>query len=285
MDFPLLSYRHAFHAGNFADLLKHIILVDILAYMTQKDKPFDYIDTHAGAGMYPFDSIYASKNKEYLNGIGHWFTQGNEQWPELADYLQRVKSHNPNETISHYPGSPTFAVDFLRRKDRAWLFEMHPSDHELLQKRFERNRQVSVQKEDGYHGLLALLPCQSHRALVLMDPSYEIKQDFHQVIETAIKGHKKMPNTVFAIWYPVVKRARVEQMQNQLIESGIRNIQQFELGINADNHGFGMTSAGVIVINPPWTLFGKMQPLLPRLAKAVSADGELHFKCDVLVDE
>lgn len=294
----MLSYRHAFHAGNFADLLKHIVQIEILLYLRNKEKPFDYIDTHAGAGCYALDETMADKNKEYLNGIGHFMAlsgQGepNFQWslehslsePLLA-LLQQVnlcRERLNRENV--YPGSPSIAMQLLRQQDKAWLFELHSTDYRLLKQTVGRNRQVYVRQEDGFQGLLGLLPCQSRRALVLIDPPYEMKDDYQKVVNMTVKAHKKMPNTVFAIWYPVVDRDRIDQIKSAFIASGILSIQQYELGVRADAPGFGMTSAGMIVINPPWILMSKMQALLPKLAEKVSLDLGMHFKCEQWVSE
>lgn len=294
----MLSYRHAFHAGNFADLLKHIVQIEILLYLRNKEKPFEYIDTHAGAGCYALDEAMAEKNKEYLNGIGHFMPlsgQSRVDFTSLHDdpvfapinaLLQQVnicRERLKQENV--YPGSPSIAQQLLRRQDKAWLFELHSTDHRLLKQSVARNRQIHIRQEDGFQGLLGLLPCQSRRALVLIDPPYEMKDDYQKVVDVTVKAHKKMPNTIFAIWYPVVERARIDQIKSAFVASGIRSIQQYELGVRADAPGFGMTSAGMIVINPPWTLMSKMQALLTNLAEKVSLDEGRHFKCEQWIGE
>lgn len=253
--------------------------------MKQKDKPFDYIDTHAGAGLYSLQSAYASKNKEYLSGIQHWFAPSAKDLPPLGDYLQQVQAVNPDGELKHYPGSPHLAVSLLRRDDKAWLFELHPADYPLLQQCFARKRQVQVRQQDGYQGLLALLPNASRRALVLIDPPYEIKDDYQKTIDCLVKAHNKMPNCVFMLWYPVVKRAQIEAMQNQLLASNISNIQQYELGVAEDNNRLGMTSAGLFIVNPPWTLSKTMKDWLPQVADLLSQDGKPHYKIQQLVGE
>jgi 23S rRNA (adenine2030-N6)-methyltransferase len=281
----LLSYRHGFHAGNFADLLKHFTQVEILKYLTKKDKPFDYIDTHAGAGMYRLDSGMASKNAEFETGIGHFWDHRNTAPDELQDYLATVKQCNPSKSLTHYPGSPGIAEQFLRPFDKAWLYDLHTTDFNTLQQHFEKQRNVKARQEDGFQALLGLLPTQSRRALVLMDPPFEQKDDYRRIPETVKKAHKRMPTTVFAIWYPVVDRRRINDLHRNFKNSGIKNICVFELGIEADQYGHGMNASGMIVINPPWTLFSTMQATLPKLAKIVSKDSELHFRCEQLVGE
>ncbi|GGK70015.1 23S rRNA (adenine(2030)-N(6))-methyltransferase RlmJ [Amphritea balenae] len=278
----MLSYRHSYHAGNFADLLKHIVLVEILEHLTKKDKPFDYIDTHSGAGLYDLNSGRADKLAEYLNGIGKLTAS---DWPELENYFSAINACNTQADSNLYPGSPLIAANYLRAKDRAWLYELHPSDFKLLQQNTRGNRRIKVMQEDSLSNVLSLLPPASRRGLLLMDPSYEIKSDYEQVFNVIKSAHKKFATGTYALWYPVVERQRINQLEQRFIKSGIKNIQRFELGLNADSTEHGMTSSGMIVINPPWMLFEKMSKLLPRLCRAIDENGEAFSKCDVLVTE
>lgn len=278
----MLSYRHSFHAGNFADVIKHIVVIEILEHLVTKDSPFDYIDTHAGAGVYDLSSKHASKLQEYTQGVGKL---NKAKWPELSRYFDILKKYNSSSELSHYPGSPMIAVDFLRAKDRAWLFEMHPVDAELLAKNMANDKRIKVMREDGYKGLLALLPPISRRGLILIDPSYEMKTDYDQVVDTVIKAHRKFSTGTYATWYPVVDRKRIEQLENRFKESGIKKIQRFELAIADDSRGKGMSAAGMIVINPPWKLMDKMSQLLPKLVDVLGVDDGAFYKCDVLVGE
>ncbi|WP_049721245.1 23S rRNA (adenine(2030)-N(6))-methyltransferase RlmJ [Gilvimarinus polysaccharolyticus] len=279
----MLSYRHSYHAGNHADVIKHIVLVEILAYLGQKPAPFEYIDTHAGAGLYNLRSEHAIKLGEYRGGIGKLMTK---PWPLLAPYLEQVKLANRTDKLYYYPGSPLIAQRFLRRQDRAWLFELHPSDHKKLSDNTKAFSNVQVEHADGLNGLLARIPPKSRRALVLIDPSYEVKSEYVKVIDAVIKAHKKFASGVYAIWYPVVEREQIDFMAKKLVRSGIKNIQRYELGLEADaeEKGHGMTASGLFVINPPWTLRATMQELLPQLQAALAED-DGFFKCDVLVDE
>ena len=178
----MLSYRHAFHAGNHADVLKHFIEVQLLRYLAQKEKPFWYIDTHAGAGCYELDNGYATQNAEYESGITQLWVR--DDLPEtLADYVSLVKRINPEGQLKLYPGSPMVALELLREQDRMRLFELHPTDHELLLQNFHRHdSQVLIQRADGFGSLKALLPPPPRRALVLIDPPYEEKQDYQRVV-------------------------------------------------------------------------------------------------------
>jgi 23S rRNA (adenine2030-N6)-methyltransferase len=278
----LLSYRHSFHAGNFADLLKHIVQVEILEYLTQKDKPFEYIDTHAGSGLYNLSSDYAAKNKEFENGFAKL---NQEEWSELETYFSIIQQSNEGKNQPHYPGSPKFAEHFLRPKDRSWLFELHTSDAQKLERLFANNRQVDVQKMDGFKGMLSRVPPISKRALIMIDPSYELKEDYDLVVDNIFKAYQKFANGIYALWYPVVDRGRIKRMEKRFVESGIRNIQLFELGIEEDTRFTGMTSAGMIVVNPPWTLFKKMSSLLPKLANELSVTDQPYYRCKTLVSE
>ncbi|HET8807391.1 MAG TPA: 23S rRNA (adenine(2030)-N(6))-methyltransferase RlmJ, partial [Methylophaga sp.] len=265
----MLSYRHSYHAGNFGDVLKHIVLIEILQHLTKKDKAFDYIDTHAGAGLYDLRSVHAEKLQEYQTGIGKLNTA---DWPELSRYFEAINKLNTDGNLQLYPGSPLIARHFMRSQDRAWLYELHSEDAKLLANNLQRDKHARVMHEDGLKGLLTLLPPLSRRGLVLIDPSYEIKSDYDLVIKTIIEAHKKFSTGTYAIWYPVVERSRITRMEKQLINSGIRNIQRFELAITNDSNARGMTSSGMIVINPPWQLMVTMQTLLPKLCKALATD-------------
>lgn len=278
----MLSYRHSFHAGNFADVLKHIVLVEALEHFIKKDTPFEYIDTHSGAGLFNLQSAHAKKLEEHSNGIGKL---NRRDFPEITNYFDVVDEVNDSGSMLFYPGSPSVSKHYLRPQDRAWLYELHPEDFKTLRKNNERQRKIRVNNEDGLKGLLGLLPPSSRRSLVLIDPSYEVKAEYEQVVDTIKKAHKKFSGGTYAVWYPMINRNKINEFERQFVRSGIRNIQRFELGLSADdNEERGMTSSGMIVINPPWTLHKKMSILLPKLAKALAGD-EGVYKCDVLVDE
>ncbi|WP_339899791.1 23S rRNA (adenine(2030)-N(6))-methyltransferase RlmJ [uncultured Gilvimarinus sp.] len=279
----MLSYRHSYHAGNYADVLKHIVLIEILAYLGKKPAPFEYIDTHSGSGLYNLRSEHAVKLGEYRTGVGKLMTK---PWPLLEPYLTQVREVNRTDKLYYYPGSPMIAQQFLRPQDRAWLYELHPSDVKKLEDNTKAYGNIRVECSDGLRGLLARVPPKARRGLVLIDPSYEVKADYAQVVETVIKAHKKFNSGVYVIWYPVVEREQIDAMERKLVRSGIRNIQRYELGLEADAEvkGAGMTSSGLFVINPPWTLFATMQALLPLL-QATLAEDDGFFKCEVLVEQ
>ncbi len=295
----MLSYRHSYHAGNFADVLKHIVLVECLEHFNKKESPFDYIDTHSGAGLYDLRSANANKTAEYKEGIAKL---KRIDFPELGRYFNVIDSLNEqqgintkNKALAFYPGSPAIAHHYVtspeRKKDKAWLFELHSSDFRILSESMATEskataRKIRIKQEDGLKGLLALVPPVSRRALVLIDPSYEIKGDYYDVIDAVITAHKKFNTGTYAIWYPVVERQRIDGMWRKLKSAGIKNIDQYELGLAEDTREMGMTSAGMLVINPPWTLKKKLDQLLPKLVKQLDrGDGKAFSLCQTLVEE
>ncbi|MDF1589673.1 MAG: 23S rRNA (adenine(2030)-N(6))-methyltransferase RlmJ [Gammaproteobacteria bacterium] len=278
----MLSYRHWFHAGNYADVLKHIVLIELLEYITKKEGGFDYIDTHAGAGMYDLHSEHATKLQEYQQGIAKLKQQ---DWPELATYFDILAKYNSDGKLDFYPGSPMITMHFLRGQDRSWLYELHPKDAEMLVNNIGRIKRARIMHQDGFKGLLSLLPPVSRRAVVLIDPSYEVKTDYNHVVDVLIEAYTKFPTGTYAVWYPVVDRTHIDTMQRRLVKSGIKKIEQFELGVTQDQFGTGMTASGMIVINPPWTLHDKMATLLPKLTSVLGRDDTAFYKCEQLVGE
>lgn len=278
----MLSYRHSFHAGNFADVLKHLVLVEVVEYLLRKDGRVDYIDTHAGAGLFNLAAGDALKLQEHSDGIGRL---GSTDIPGLARYLEVIDAFNSGGGRAIYPGSPAIALHLLRPQDRAWLFELHPQDFDVLAGNMAGDRRVRVAREDGLRASLALLPPVGRRALVFIDPSYEIKADYDQVVDTVQKAHAKFATGTYVIWYPVVDRRRIIAMERRLLRTGIRNIQRFEICVGADSDDHGMTGSGLFVINPPWTLLGTMSTVLPDLARVLARDPHFSCACDVIAGE
>jgi len=272
----MLSYRHAFHAGNHADVLKHFIEVQLLRYLAQKDKPFWYIDTHAGAGCYALDSGYAAQNAEYESGIARLWDR--DDLPEsLADYVALVKHINPDGQMKLYPGSPLVAQALLRDGDRMRLFELHPSDSEILQQNFS-GRGVLVQSADGFGALKSLLPPPPRRALVLIDPPYEDKQDYQRVVSELREGLKRFPSGVYAVWYPQLQRSDARQLPGQLKQLPVKswlNVALSVQGLSMD--GFGMHGSGMFILNPPWNLHGVLQQVMPYLVRHLGQDAHASF--------
>jgi 23S rRNA (adenine2030-N6)-methyltransferase len=273
----MLSYRHAFHAGNHADVLKHFIEVQLLRYLTQKDKPFWYIDTHAGAGCYSLDSSYATQNAEYESGIALLWERDDIP-ATLAEYVALVQRVNPDGQLKLYPGSPLVALELLRPQDRMRLFELHPTDSEILQGNFARHAQVLMQTADGFGALKALLPPPPRRALILIDPPYEDKQDYQRVVSALREGLKRFSSGMYAVWYPQLQRAKAQQLPEQLKQLPVKSWLHVALNVQAPSEdGFGMHGSGMFILNPPHTLYGVLQEVMPYLAKVLGQEGEGEF--------
>lgn len=285
----MLSYLHSFHAGNFADVLKHSISAHILDYLTKKQKPVFYLDTHSGTGAFSFHDNEAQKTQEYLNGIGKLWDlpspeSQNQELPGLVkDYVELIQTFNLSQDLDTYPGSPWFAQHLLREHDRLSLFELHPREFKTLLQNIRGDRRIKAFQKDGFHACMSQLPPKERRGYVLMDPPYEVKQDYKTATDTLIKAHAKFATGTYALWYPVVDRYRIDKIEADFIKSGIKNIQLFELGIAGDKES-GMTSSGMIVINPPWTLMKAAQEALPFLAKQL-AGSQGRYRCVQLVKE
>ncbi|MDO9011193.1 MAG: 23S rRNA (adenine(2030)-N(6))-methyltransferase RlmJ [Gallionella sp.] len=274
----MLSYRHAFHAGNHADVLKHFIEVQLLRYLAQKDKPFWYIDTHAGAGCYALDSGYATQNAEYESGIARLWEREDLPVP-LADYVALVKAINPDGQMRLYPGSPLVASELLRDGDKMRLFELHPTDSDILHENFAGyGTQVLMQTADGFSALKALLPPPPRRALVLIDPPYEDKQDYQRVITALREGLKRFASGVYAVWYPQLQRSEARQLPEQLKQLPVKSWLHVALSVQGlSEEGFGMYGSGMFVLNPPWNLHGILQQVMPYLAEHLGQDAEAGF--------
>jgi len=274
----MLSYRHAFHAGSHADVLKHFIEVQLLRYLAQKDKPFWFIDTHAGAGCYSLDSGYATQNAEHENGIAQLWDRDDLPAP-LAEYVALVKRLNPDGQLKLYPGSPLVALDLIRQQDRMRLYELHSSDSEILQQTFAgHGAQVLIQAADGFSALKALLPPPPRRALVLIDPPYEDKQEYKRVVSALREGLKRFINGIYAVWYPQLQRAEASQLPGQLKQLPVKSWLNVALSVQAPSaDGFGMHGSGMFILNPPWLLHGVLQEVMPYLVKVLGQSGESGF--------
>ena len=267
----MLSYRHAFHAGNFADVLKHSVLSLVLDYMTRKEKGFCYIDSHSGAGMYQLKDEYAQKTGEYKDGIAKIIND--DEAPEaLEPYLSLIKTLNLNPSDSDleiYPGSPGVAKAFVRRQDSSHLFELHPTDIQHLEDFCQRWRKVFVKQSDGYQGVLGLVPPPSRRGVVLIDPPYELKADYQKAVKTIIKAYSKFSTGTYIIWYPVVKRHFIEQMEKDFTNSDVKNVLQVEFCLEDDTQEYGMTGTGLFIVNPPWQLSEQLEQILPYMLSLI----------------
>ena len=259
-------------------MLKHVVLVQMLAYLTSKDAPVWFLDTHAGAGVYALDSPFARKKGEFKDGIGRLWGQGDLP-AALAEYLQQVKSINPDGTLGNYPGSPQIALQMFRPQDRLQLFEMHSTEIQVLQKQYANmKRRVSVQPGDGFAGLKSALPPPSRRGLVLIDPSYEDKADYAKVLATMRDALQRFATGVYAVWYPQVQRPESKELPRQLQQLAGNDWLHATLKVMAPaRDGLGLHGSGIFVFNPPWKLEGALRPAMPVLARLLGRDKKASF--------
>lgn len=288
----MLSYRHAFHAGNHADVLKHVVLIALLQYLAQKETAVMYVDTHAGAGLYALDGPYAAKNAEYDSGIGRLWSRTDLPAP-LAHYVGLIKNLNPSGKLRYYPGSPYCADQVLRSQDRLRLFELHPSDGKILQDNFRkleahlaaqggrgavRGQRVMIQKGDGFAGLKAVLPPPSRRGLVLIDPPYEDKSDYQRVQEALRDALTRFATGTYAVWYPLLQRIEARRLPDRLKRLNAGSWLDVTLTIGTPvPDGFGLRGSGMFILNPPWTLEPMLRELMPWLVKALALDAGAGF--------
>jgi len=273
----MLSYRHAFHAGNHADVLKHLVEYLLLDYLNQKDKPYWYIDTHAGAGCYALNEGYAAKNAEYESGIARLWQRTDLPAPVQA-YVDLVRALNPDGELKLYPGSPLIADQLLRRDDKLRLFELHPSDFQLLEDNFaDAGRRVQIQKANGFAGIKALLPPPPRRALVLIDPPFEDKRDYQHVITALEDGLKRFATGTYAVWYPQLQRVENKELPAKLEKLGANWLHVALTVQKPSADGFGMHGSGMFILNPPWTLAQTLKDIMPWLTEALAQDGGARY--------
>jgi 23S rRNA (adenine2030-N6)-methyltransferase len=259
----VLSYRHAFHAGNHADVLKHIVLVELLRYMTAKAADLWYIDTHAGAGAYDIGTNDVAV-REAEGGIAQLW--GAQDPPDLvALYLKQVARLNPGGALRRYPGSPGIAFDLTRPGDRLWLSELHPADHATLLAGFGKaGKRVSVEKADGYSRLKALLPPGPKRALVMIDPSYEQAAEYQRVLDALADARRRFATGVYAIWYPLLRLRESMEFPRALEREGGEKWLHARMLVRGPEAG-GLFGSGMFIVNPPYTLAQALDSTLPWL--------------------
>ncbi|ADZ89999.1 23S rRNA (adenine(2030)-N(6))-methyltransferase RlmJ [Marinomonas mediterranea] len=280
----MLSYRHIYHAGNHADILKHLVVSQICRHFVKKDAPFFYLDTHAGIGMYELASDQAQLNKEFDTGIGRLMSKSDLPEP-LEQYLDIVKSLNPNEILEVYPGSPKVVDYYTRQKDKLHLCELHPNDYLLLASLFPKKRKANVVKENGFGSVKAMLPPPQKRGFVLMDPPYEVKKDYQDVVKALQEGHKRFSQGTYAIWYPVLNRRQADSLLDAVKKTEVRNILLLELCIRETEEKRGMAGSGMIIVNPPWTLEKEAQEFMPYLQNTLAEDANAHFQIKWITPE
>lgn len=275
----MLSYRHAFHAGNHADVLKHYVLSLVLKYFNQKDKPYWVVDTHAGAGMYALNGDFAQKNAEFESGINRLIQAPNLS-ESLGSFVNMIQSFNNNQQMNFYPGSPKIAEYFLRADDKLRLFELHPSDCKLLIENFTgKGKQTKIEMQNGFQGIKACLPPPTKRAVVLIDPPYELKEDYMRVVDCIQDSLKRFATGTYLIWYPLLQRPEPEQMLTALKKGGVQDWLNVNLTVQHKSaEGFGMHGSGMFVINPPWTLESQLQAAMPELTHLLAQDDSASYQ-------
>jgi 23S rRNA (adenine2030-N6)-methyltransferase len=274
----MLSYRHAFHTGNHADVLKHYVLGLVLDYMNQKDKPYWYIDTHAGAGIYSLTEGYATQNAEFEQGIAKLMSADNLPKP-LSDFVTQIKRFNTN-TLEFYPGSPMVAQDFIRADDKMRLFELHPSDYKLLIENFKgQGKQVKIEMQNGFAGIKACLPPPPRRAAVLIDPPYEDKQDYQYVVSMIKDSLTRFATGTYMVWYPILQRPEPSNMIEDLMHLDLPNWLHVSMNIHKPSlEGFGMHGSGLFIVNPPWTLQKILEETMPVLTQLLALDESASYE-------
>jgi 23S rRNA (adenine2030-N6)-methyltransferase len=279
----MLAYRHAFHAGNHADVLKHTVLALVLRYMNQKDKPYRLVDTHAGAGGYSLEGRYAQKKGEYEEGIGRLWAMDFEQRQAMpaavADYLELVRQFNPGGDqpagkvavqLEQYPGSPAIARSLLRPQDQMRLFELHPTDFRILESYMAEQRGAEVKQLDGFDSLKGQVPPSSRRAVVLMDPSYEGHKDYGRVVASLRAALERFAEGVYMVWYPQVQKLEAAQLPKRLEALAPKGWLHARLTVQQpDSQGFGLAGSGMFILNPPYTLHDELLTVLPYLTEVL----------------
>jgi len=277
----MLSYRHGFHAGNFADVLKHLVQVAILQYLKKKDAPIYYHDTHAGAGTYAIAHSYMQKNREYLDGITRlWLARPKSRL--LLDYLEIIQQLNPTDKLTTYPGSPEIAVRMLRSTDRIWLGELHTTDFRGLSEHYSRYPGVHCEMMDAWQGLKAKLPPKERRGLVLIDPSYELDSDYRQISKGMEDALQRFAQGIYAIWYPVIDERTTEKLLRRF--AALPAKENLHIRLDLGKVRPGMHACGMFIINPPYTLAETMKQTMPELlALLVDEKSSGHFLVESLI--
>lgn len=277
----MLAYRHAFHAGNHADVLKHLVLAQVLRYMGEKDKAYTLIDTHAGAGGYSLEGRYANKKHEYETGIARLWDRDDAP-AAVQDYLQKVREFNGGGALEQYPGSPGLAQMLLRPQDRLRLYELHPTDHRILEAFLGRRPHTQVTMADGFPALKGELPPPSRRGVVLIDPSYELKSDYGKVVAAVREALQRFAEAVILVWIPQLQLVESAQLPHRLQSAADAAAPKGWLHARlsvarADERGFGLVGSSMFVVNPPFRLHETLQQVLPWLVDVLGQYDGANF--------
>ncbi|RWM83896.1 MAG: 23S rRNA (adenine(2030)-N(6))-methyltransferase RlmJ [Mesorhizobium sp.] len=279
-----MNYRHAYHAGNFADVVKHVVLSRLVEYLKQKDKAFRVIDTHAGIGRYDLSSTEAQKTGEWQGGIGRLVDAALDAPVAalLAPYLEAVHSLNPEGGVKKYLGSPLIARHLMRKQDRLSAIELHRQDAAKLRALFQGDFQTRVIELDGWLALGAHLPPKEKRGLVLVDPPFEEEGEFDRLVEGLRKAHKRWPGGIYALWYPVKNRKAVAAFRKALVQSGVPKLLDIGFEIRPPSAEPSLDGSGMVVVNPPFTLEGELRTLLPALHTLLVVEKPAHWTLEWL---
>ena len=278
-----MNYRHAFHAGNHADVFKHVTLARLIALIARKDAPFAYLDSHAGVGLYDLRGDQASRTGEWLEGIDRLW-QAEDAPALLDDYLGVLRDMNPSGELRHYPGSPELARTLSREQDRLHLNEKHPEDGELLKDNMRGDRRVAVHRGEGWHVPRALMPTREKRALLLIDPPFEQPDEFERCVQALDEAHGRMRQAIVAIWYPIKDRRQLKRFYQRLEKSAAPKLLRAELYVHSPEDAERLTGSGLVISNPPWGLEDELRELLPWLAQTL-AQSQGGWTLDWLIAE
>ena len=278
-----MNYRHAFHAGNHADVFKHVTLTRLIALIARKDTPFAYVDSHAGVGLYDLRGDQASRTGEWLEGIDRlWLAEDSPAL--LDDYLGVLRAMNPSGELRHYPGSPELARVLSREQDRLHLNEKHPEDGELLKDNMRGDRRVAVHRGEGWHVPRALLPTREKRVLLLIDPPFEQPDELERCVQALDEAHGRMRQAVVAIWYPIKDRRQLKRFYQRLEKSAAPKLLRAELYVHSPDDAERLTGSGLVISNAPWGLEDELRELLPWLAQ-ILAQSQGGWLLDWLIAE
>lgn len=266
-----MNYRHLYHAGNFADVFKHVMLTALLRALQRKPKPFCYVETHAGAGKYALDSVSAHKTQEFTQGIQRLWNVADA--PELVQhYLNVVKKFNASE-LKCYPGSPCLARELLRPEDRMVLCELHEEVFTQLRQEFSRTPRSKTYLEDGYKVLNAVLPPLERRGVVLIDPSFEVANEFNNLVQQVQTAYRRWETGVYVMWYPIKSRTVLQKFHRDLLATGISKMLAVQLYVYPDDVDLRLNGAGMVIINPPYQLDTELTQVLPWLTRQLEIEG------------
>jgi 23S rRNA (adenine2030-N6)-methyltransferase len=280
----MLSYRHLFHAGNFADVFKHALLVRLLIAIAAKDKPYLYLDTHAGIGRYDLGHTWAQKAREYENGIARVW-QARDAPVELERYLEIVRSVNPDGKLRFYPGSPLIARHFTRACDRMVIVELNKVDYAELKAVFQHEKRVAVQMIDAYQALKAYVPPPERRGLVFIDSSFDRTREFDRIVRALKETHARWPTGMYSVWYPIMAPAPMRDFAADIRRSGIRKVLQLEITVRERDETEIVPGCGMLIVNPPWHFEDEARPLVDWLARKLVMSGAPGSRVDWLVPE